>query len=165
MRTSPPKQTKTYWIITQDDDLYKNKKFKTYDTDGTTLKEIDNPTADTDTNGVWYFRFPEPFIQSKNRRWIVVQHVLEAHNEDDGNYKQGGMEMTNDVLLHASFIKRDAYLDHTVMLCNEVRTKYKKYEYTSADPEFTVWFTSFAESDFKFTYQRTRFFIEMMLIY
>ena len=27
MRTSPPKQTKTYWILTQDDDLYKKGKY------------------------------------------------------------------------------------------------------------------------------------------
>ena len=161
MRTSAPKQTKTYWIITQDDDLYTNGKFK--NADGTDTQK--NPTNDgsTSTNGVWYFRFPEAFIQSKNRKWIVVQHVLEAHNQD--NKTQGGMEMTNDVLLHASFVKRDAYLDHTVMLCNEVRTKYKKYEYTSADPEFTIWFTSFAQSDFVFPFSTTKFFIELMLIY
>ena len=163
MRTSEPKQTKTYWIITQDDDLYETGKFM--DASGTAQT---NPTKDgtTTTNGVWYFRFPEAFLQSKNRKWIVVQHVLEAHNADENNnFTQGGMEMTNDVLLHASFVKRDAYLDHTVMLCNEVRTKYKKYEYTSSDPNFTIWFTSFAQSNFVFPYSTTKFFLELMLIY
>ena len=93
----------------------------------------------------------------------MVQHVLESHNEKTNN-SQSGMDMTNDVLRHASFIKRDAYLDHTVMLCNEVRTKYKKYEYTLADPEFKIWFTSFAETDYTFQFQNTKFFLELVLI-
>ena len=168
MRTAEPKQTKTYWILTQDDDLYKNSKYKTWDANGNESAEVNPTSTDNTVNGVWYFRFPDAFIHSKNRKWIVVQHVIESHNQtasDSDSDTSGGMEMTNDVLLHASFIKRDAYLDHTVMLCNEIRTKYKKYEYTSSDPEFTIWFTSFANENFVFSYEKTRFFIELMLIY
>lgn len=157
MSGSQPKQTKTYWIITQDDDLYNQGYYK--DSNG---QAIENPTkGSSTTNGKWYFRFPEAFIESTNRKWIVVQHVLESHSRSS----TGGMIMTDDVLLHSSFIKRDPYLDHTVMLCNEVRTKYKKYEYVSGSYEFEIWFTSFAQDNFVFPFDSTRFFLELMLIY
>ena len=165
------KQTKTYWIITQDDDLYKNGYYKDMNGVG-----IQNPTwdpnnpFDPNTPGRWYFRFPEQFIQSTNRKWIVVQHVLESHyprqaNNLDIPNLNAERVMTDDMILHSSFVKRDPYVDHAVMLCNEVRTKYKKYEYTSHDPYFEIWFTSFAEPDFKSYYDDTKFFIELMLIY
>ena len=158
------KQTKTYWIITDDDDLYRNGYYKDQNGVG-----IINPTGDPNNpngpqNAHWYFRFPEQFIQSTNRKWIVVQHALVSY-EDRNN--PNSMLMTNDVILHSSFVKRDPYVDHAVMLCNEVRTKYKKYEYTSHDPNFEIWFTSFAADNFQFKYDhsKTQFFIELMLIY
>lgn len=119
-----------------------------------------NPTNTADVNGRWWFRFPEQFITSKNRKWIEVHHVRISWQNNIG-----GQEMTNDCVLHADFIKRDAYLDHTVMICNETRTKYKKYEYTSADQYFSIWFSSFANSRFNFAYGTTKFLIELMLIY
>ena len=162
------KQTKTYWIITQKDDLFECGYYK--DENG---KAIKNPTKSEDTvpiaqrpNGRWFFRFPEQFIQSTNRKWIVVQHVLESHpKQDSGIEYPDEKQMTNDVILHSSFVKRDPYVDHSVMLCNEVRTKYKKYEYTSHDTNFEIWFTSFAKDDFKFLNPSCHFFIELMLIY
>ena len=150
------KQTKTYWIITEKDDLYLNEKYK--DRNG---KGQPNPTKGQSTvNGKWYFRFPEQFIQSTNRKWIVVQHALLSYQNSESE-----MKMTDDVILHSSFVKRDPYVDHAVMLCNEVRTKYKKYEYISHDPNFEIWFTSFAKDGFVFPYDTTKFFIELMLIY
>ena len=165
---STVKQTKTYWIITEKDDLYNQGYYK--DEDG---EKLSNPTRDetqnyaSKKNGRWYFRFPEQFIQSTNRKWIVVQHVLESHphQKDTGEEELSQFDMTNDVILHASFVKRDPYIDHAVMLCNEVRTKYKKYEYTSHDPNFEIWFTSFAVDKYKFYQNTTKFFIELMLIY
>lgn len=165
------KQTKTYWIITEKDDLYEQQYYK--DQAG---KPLANPTRREDIqhvqdrpNGHWYFRFPEQFIQSTNRKWIVVQHVLESHpDRDDGGNELDARVMTDDIILHSSFVKRDPYEDHAVMLCNQVRTKYKKYEYTSHDPNFEIWFTSFAvenPKDFKLYQKSTRFFIELMLIY
>ena len=166
------KQTKTYWIITEKDDLYNQGYFKDQAGQG-----IRNPTdapynnpinAANAPNGRWTFRLPEQFIQSTNRKWIVVQHVLESYTARQNNgvpLANGQLKMTNDVILHSSFVKRDPYVDHAVMLCNEVRTKYKKYEYTSHDPYFEIWFTSFADDQFRFYYGDTKFFIELMLIY
>ena len=77
-------------------------------------------------------KFPKDFIASRNKKYIIVQ---------DCRCMMGG-SMPANVELHASFIKRDAFCDHFVMFCNDnAIKKYKKYEYTSHDPSFTVWFT------------------------
>ena len=152
------KQTKTYWIINEQDDLYNKGAYR--DENG---KMIANPGSNHNAiNATWHFRFPEQFIQSTNRKWIVVQHALLSY-EDPQN--PGRMLMSDDVILHSSFVKRDPYVDHAVMLCNEVRTKYKKYEYISHDTNFDIWFTSFSHDDWVFPYDSTKFFIELMLIY
>ena len=153
-----PNQRKTYVMICEKDDQYGLIHI------GANGGGEPNPTIGQDANGNnqngrWWFRFPEQFITSKNKKWIEVHHVKISWN--DGNNQR----MTNDCVLHADFVKRDAYLDHTVMVCNETRTKYKKYEYTSADQYFSIWFTSFANPNYKFDYSTTRFIIELMLIY
>ena len=146
-----PNQRKTYFIINQGDDCY-----STYFGDGQPNPRRGNPAVE----GRWYFRFPEEFLNSTNRKWIEVQHVAVSFKDNNGV-----MRMTNDIVLHSTFIKRDAFLENTVMICNETRTKYKKYEYTSNDKFFEIWFTSFTSPNFQVKYDDTTFIIELMLIY
>ena len=117
-------------------------------------------------NGEAYytFRFPPEFLHSTNPRSIEVHHAKVS--AVDSTTKQ--MKIPNDIVLHADFIKRDAYLDHTVMLCNEVRTKYKKYAYYSKDQYYRIWFSLFTGKDAdekKIPLADTHFIIELMLIY
>ena len=161
------KVTKTYFLLSEEDDLYYKGYYK--DTKG---NKIDNPTKGVNdakdgkpVNGEWYFRFPEPFLQSTNPRSIEVHYITVATKKSDGSDLLNRESMTGDIIMHADFIKRDAYLKHTVMLCNQMRTKFKKYAYTSPDQIFKVWFTSFVDKNYRFAYDNTKFVIEMMLIY
>ena len=161
---SSTKVTKTYFLISQDDDLYKKGYFK--NSDGTALE---NPTKNANSqniekNGEWYFRFPEQFLQSTNPRSIEVHHITIATNLNQ-QQQQAQKYMTGDIILHSDIVKRDPFLKHSVMICNQMRTKFKKYAYTSAEQIFKVWFTSFVEPTWKADYDQTKFIIEMMLIY
>ena len=88
---------------------------------------ISNDTAiekeEIDGQAYYTFRFPPEFLNSTNPRSIEVHHAKVSATDKSTS----AIKIPNDIVLHADFIKRDAYLDHTVMLCNEVRTKYKKY--------------------------------------
>ena len=81
--------------------------------------------------------FPYDFVTSPKRRWIEVQCCHYGY-ENQRNLPQ-------NIIMHCSFIKRDPYVDHMVFFCNPPhgkRTKHKKYEYTSPDDHFTIWFTN-----------------------
>ena len=170
--SNPTKVTKTYFLVSNEDGLYEKGYYKTTQPDGS-QKVLENPTKDypngQDENGNtvpkqpcrWTFRFPEQFIHSVNPRSIEVHKVTVATNTTGST----NSSITNDILMHASFIKRDPYLDQTVMIANEIRTKFKKYAYTSAEQTFDVWFTSFAVKNWFAEYGKTKFIIEMMLIY
>lgn len=156
MTAVPGKVTKTYYLISHEDDLYEKGYYK--DAKGNPLP---NPTKnDPNKNGEWYFRFPEQFINSTNPRFIEVQMVSSCNP-----VVNGGNNMTGDIVFHTSFIKRDWYLDHACMIANQVRTKYKKYAYTSSEDTFRVWFTAFTNKAWVSSFKDTKFVIEMMLIY
>ena len=155
MAAVPGKVTKTYYIISHKDDLYEKGYYK--DANG---KTESNPTKGKNENGKWYFRFPQEFINSTNPRSIEVQMVSTCNP-----VVNGGNNMTGDIVFHTSFIKRDWYLDHACMIANQVRTKYKKYAYTSSEEYFEVWFTSFTNDKWISKFDETTFVIEMMLIY
>ena len=109
----------------------------------------------TTNNAMFTFRFPEAFINSKNRRWVEIHHCKVLYKDND----------VQDIVLHSDIVKRDAYLDHAIMNVNETRTKYKKYEYTQQNQYFTIWFTSFAYPDKSIEADKITFLCEMMLIY
>lgn len=161
-------QRKTYFIVNQDDDIYTvDRETGKSSAHNPTSKDSEDKTSwenNEQPNGRWTFRWPEEFLNSTNRKWIEVHHVYIAWKEV-GAPAATRVQMTNDSILHSDLVKRDAYLDHTVIVCNETRTKYKKYEYCSPDKTFSVWFSSFANPKFKFDYDNTKFIIEMMLIY
>ena len=162
MSSTPTKVTKTYFLISEEDDLYTKGYYK--DSEGKNLK---NPTFEQNYDGHphWVFRFPEQFIHSVNPRSIEVHKVTLITNDANGQNNT----LVADILKHSSFIKRDSYLDGTVMICNQLRTKFKKYAYTSADQTFEIWFTSFLQGKdpgkWKAKPNQTKFIIEMMLIY
>ena len=118
---------------------------------GTSIKK----TSTAVENAAYTFRFPQEFINSTNPRWIEVHHVKTIYAEYD----------PKDLILHSDIVRRDAYLDHSIMVCNEVRTKYKKYAYTLRDETFTIWFTSFAHPETPVNPNTLKFMVELMLIY
>ena len=76
--------------------------------------------------------FPPEFMSSTNKRYIVVEQVKALFNDT----------LIGDVLMHASFIERDAYLDHACCFVNELPNKdTAKYEYTGYRKDFKLWFT------------------------
>ena len=81
---------------------------------------------------VYTYEFPPEFIASRNPKWIVIEEckaILKNH-------------LVGDVLLHASFIHRDHYLDHACCFVNEEANKdTAKYEYNSNIARFELWFT------------------------
>ena len=106
-------------------------------------------------NACYYYKFPEAFINSKNKRWVEFHHCKVFVNNSPGG----------EFILHSDIVQRDAYLDHAVMNVNETRTKYKKYEYTQQEKYFKIWFTSFSELDVPVDDSVISFMCEMMLIY
>ena len=72
---------------------------------------------------------PAEFVASRNKKWIVVEECKAILNDT----------LIGDVIMHASFVQRDAYLDSSVCFVNEVT--YAKYEIISYQPSFKIWFT------------------------
>ena len=78
-------------------------------------------------------RFPIDFLQSKNDKIIQVKWCRALYNG----------KLVGDILVHADFVQRDAYLDHFICFTNTSDSqKYiAKYNYIGNKPEFKVWFT------------------------
>ena len=94
-------------------------------------KESAKNADDANANRFTYDLPPE-FIASRNRKWIVIE-------ECKAMFKNA---LVGDVLMHASFIHRDHYLDHACCFVNEEANRdTAKYEYTSYVPTFELWFT------------------------
>ena len=123
--------------------------------DSVDKNNIFTTTYTTVKNAMYTFRFPEAFINSKNKRWVEIHHCKVLYNDNE----------VTDLVLHSDIVQRDPYLDHTIMNVNETRTKYKKYEYTQQKQYFTIWFTSFAHPEKKIENDKITFLCEMMLIY
>ena len=81
---------------------------------------------------VYTYEFPPEFIASRNPKWIVIEECKAILKN----------QLVGDVLLHASFIHRDHYLDHACCFVNEEANKdTAKYEYNSTKSDFELWFT------------------------
>ena len=81
---------------------------------------------------VYSYEFPPEFIASRNPKWIVIE-------ECKATFKN---QLVGNVILHASFIHRDHYLDHACCFVNEEANKdTAKYEYNSNVARFELWFT------------------------
>ena len=164
-----PNQRKTYMMLSKENAIHyivdsNNVIISEFDDEHTfTTKEekvaADHITLETTLTPhkahMWTFRFPEAFINSKNKRWVEIHHCKAA-------LKGTAVE---DLVLHSDIIQRDAYLDHAVMNINETRTKYKKYEYTQQKTYFNLWFTAISAPETEIAADNIEFMIEMMLIY
>ena len=170
-----PNQRKTYMMLAKEnaekyilepetnrilitfDTTYPSKvKVEHVDEDPRTHEKFYSETYTTVNNAMFTFRFPEAFINSKNRRWVEIHHCKVIYS---------GAADLQDIILHSDIVQRDAYLDHSIMNVNETRTKYKKYEYTQQKQHFTIWFTSFAKPTTEIKPEEVTFMCEMMLIY
>ena len=81
---------------------------------------------------VYSYEFPPEFIASRSPKWIVIE-------ECKATFKN---QLVGNVILHASFIHRDHYLDHACCFVNEEANKdTAKYEYNSNVARFELWFT------------------------
>lgn len=78
--------------------------------------------------------FPPEFVWSTNKRYIEVQSCTMVRS---GNPE----EKQRAIMMHADFVQRDAYQDCGVCFCNDVKAKYKKYEYRGTKDCFKLWFT------------------------
>ena len=164
-----PTQRKTYMMLSKENAIQfiiepeTNNIISTFDNKHKTVykEERDdgfgNPVANITMvdNAMFNFRFPEAFINSKNKRWVEIHHCKVLYTD----------KTVGDLVLHSDIVQRDPYLDHTIMNVNETRTKYKKYEYTRQEKYFTIWFTSFAHPDTAIDADKITFLCEMMLIY
>ena len=78
--------------------------------------------------------FPPEFVHARGKKYIVVRGCW-------GTVKG---YMVGDLMLHADFIKRDAYLDSFVNIVNTINngSNPDKYEYPEmSSKDFNVWFT------------------------
>lgn len=89
--------------------------------------------AESSKNGPRYkYTFPPEFIASRNQKFIVVEECKATFKD----------QLVGDIILHASFVLRDHYLDHAVCFINEdANRNTAKYEYPSNIGSFEVWFT------------------------
>ena len=77
-------------------------------------------------------KFPAPFRNSRNKKWIVVEECKATVNDS----------LVGDVILHADFICRDPYLDYACCFINEEANRdTAKYEYTGDKETFKLWFS------------------------
>ena len=99
--------------------------------------------------------FPAEFTSSIGRKWIVVRGCVATINNGF---------IVSDLCLHASFILRDAYLDHFVNFVNNIDngSKPDKYEYdVNAPKTFRVWFTDLEGNEIV----PDAFILKLLLIY
>ena len=101
--------------------------------------------------------FPVEFTNARGRKWIVVRYCCATIGED--------AYQPYDLALHASFIMRDAYLDHFVDIVNVIDSgsKPSKYEYPENAPKsFKVWFTDINNNPINLPID---FVLKLLLIY
>ena len=99
--------------------------------------------------------FPPEFTSARGKKYIIVRGVVATINSG---------YLVGDLCLHASFIMRDAYLDHFVNFVNNIDNGSlpDKYEYPENGPKtFKVWFTDLDLNPV----QVDSFILKLLLIY
>ena len=108
---------------------------RTFNSDNNITKTyfwVSKETSKSNADNTFTCTFPPEFIASKNKKYIVIE-------ECKATFKN---QLVGNVILHASFIHRDHYLDHACCFVNEEANKdTAKYEYNSNIATFTLWFT------------------------
>ncbi len=86
-------------------------------------------------DGTYENEFPPEFTYAKGDKWVEVRYCFATFDK----------YLVADVVLHADFIKRDSYLDHTVSVINVLNNGAKpdKYLYPEgASKKCRIWFTN-----------------------
>ena len=98
-------------------------------------------------------KFPIDFAQSKNDKYIQVKWCKAIYEG----------ELVGDIMVHASFIQRDGYLDNFVCFTNtgESQKYIAKYQYVGTNQNFKIWFTDMAGNKVDVD----RFVLSLLLIY
>jgi len=99
--------------------------------------------------------FPPEFIGARGKKYIVVRGCVATINNG---------YIVSDLCLHASFIMRDAYLDHFVNFVNNIDngSKPDKYEYPENGPKtFKIWFKDMEGNEIT----PDAFILKLLLIY
>ena len=99
--------------------------------------------------------FPPEFINARGKKFIVVRGCVATINNG---------YIVSDLCLHASFIMRDAYLDHFVNFVNNIDngSKPDKYEFPENGPKtFKIWFSDLQGNEII----PDAFILKLLLIY
>lgn len=78
-------------------------------------------------------KFPIDFAQSKKDKYIQVKWCKAIYEG----------ELVGDIMVHASFVQRDGYLDNFICFTNtgESQKYIAKYQYVGTNQNFKIWFT------------------------
>ena len=78
-------------------------------------------------------KFPIDFAQSKKDKFIQVKWCKAIYEG----------ELVGDIMVHASFVQRDGYLDNFICFTNtgESQKYIAKYKYVGSNQNFRIWFT------------------------
>ena len=95
---------------------------------------------------------PAEFVAARNKKWIVVEECKATVKDT----------LIGDVIMHADFIQRDAFLDSSCCFVNEEANRdTAKYEIINYQPGFKIWFTDFNQKPV----EPEAFTIRLILIY
>ena len=96
--------------------------------------DVGSITDDKMYEGVYENAFPIEFANAVGDKWIEVRYCFAVFEK----------YLVSDIVLHADFIKRDAYLDHAVSVINFINNGARpdKYQFPEgAYKRFRIWFT------------------------
>ena len=98
-------------------------------------------------------KFPIDFVQSKREKFIEVKWCRALYNN----------KLVGDIMVHASFVQRDGYLDNFICFTNigESQKYIAKYNYIGTNPTFKIWFTDMKGNEVKVD----AFVLSLLLIY
>ena len=95
---------------------------------------------------------PAEFVAARNKKWIVVEECKATVKDT----------LIGDVIMHADFIQRDAFLDHSCCFVNEeAHSATAKYEIINYQPSFRIWFTDLKQKPV----EPEAFTLRLLLIY
>ena len=96
--------------------------------------DIGKLTDNSAFDGIYENELPIEFANATCDKWIEVKYCFATFKK----------YLVTDMVLHADFIKRDAYLDHAVSVINFINNGARpdKYSYPVGAPRrFRIWFT------------------------
>ena len=97
-------------------------------------------------------QYPIDFVCSTNPRYIEV-HPCYIEKDSTANILPD--KLIAGIMMHGDFVERNAYQDHALLMCNERRSKYKKYQIRGCRDSFRLFFTDHDPSvTYEYTFER-----------